>query len=326
MRQTCRSIEEGKRNYRFWLIIPTVTNWLPSRSATLKVPECLRELKRLNDNPLLLLVVPNLSVTGKREVLSQRVSVEAVIRHDSPEVRMPSEEHTKQVIDLTLEPHGTVIQASNARDGRGFIRVRLNPYSRVVAYAEQVVDNLKAVLTGGEVDSRDVGDLLVLGGGVVAEESKNGDDSRRGDVDNQFVLPDRELLNVLGQAGHEVLAVLVEGFALLEVLVGGIDHGSVERLHCYTVVSISVLSSPCGHQLTALTRSLGLARVGNLVHGLRFLESTPARKWPHTDHGSRWSSQGAAGSQAHDRPRRRHGNCASIGYEYRLLADELRLL
>ena len=145
---------------------------------------------------------------------------------------MPSEEHAKQIINLTLEPDSAIIQASNARNRRCLIRVRLDPYSRVVAHTEQVVDNLEAVLAGGEIDGRDIRDLLVLGCGVIAEESEDGDDARRGDVDDQFVLPDRELLDVLWQTGHQVLAVLVEGVALFEVLVGGIDDGSAERLHC----------------------------------------------------------------------------------------------
>ena len=49
-----------------------------------------------------------------------------------------------------------------------------------------------------------------------------------GNVDGEFVLPDGELLDVFGEAGHEVLAIGVQagGFGL--VFIGGIDDGGVE--------------------------------------------------------------------------------------------------
>lgn len=70
---------------------------------------------------------------------------------------------------------------------------------------------LKPVGLGGEVDGGDVDDLPVLALGVVAQEGEDGEDGLGGDVDGELVLVDGELLDVFGEGGEDVLAVLVEG-------------------------------------------------------------------------------------------------------------------
>lgn len=58
--------------------------------------------------------------------------------------------------------------------------------------AEQVVHDLEALVLGRIVDGSDVRDLGVFRCAVVFEEGEDGYDTRRRDVDGQFVFPDRE--------------------------------------------------------------------------------------------------------------------------------------
>lgn len=170
----------------------TSTRIVFNEPSTLKVPECLSKLERLNDDSLLLLVVSNLGVTGKREVLSQRVTIETVIGHDSPQVGVTAEEDTKQIPDLTLVPVCTVVERSDRRDRGGLVGVRLDADARVVAHREHVVDDFESLAASGEVDCGDVAHLSEFGGCVVFEELEDGNDTLWGNVDGEFILPNGE--------------------------------------------------------------------------------------------------------------------------------------
>ena len=67
---------------------------------------------------------------------------------------------------------------------------------------------------------------------MIFEERKDGDDGRRGNADGELVFPDGELLDVFGQTGHEILAVLVKRHSFPRVFVGVIDDGSGEFARC----------------------------------------------------------------------------------------------
>jgi hypothetical protein len=123
------------------------------------------------------------------------VSIETVVRHDPPQIRVSDEENTEQVVDLALVPVGTIVEIAQTGHRGRLVRVRLDPQARVVADAEHVVDDLEALVLGGVVDSGDVGNLGVFGRGVVLEEGKGGDNARRRDVDGQLVLPYGEPAN-----------------------------------------------------------------------------------------------------------------------------------
>ena len=127
--------------------------------------------------------------------------IEAIIRHDPPQVRMAHEQHPKEIIHLPFVPIRTIVEPGNAGDGRGFIRVGLDPNARVVADGEKVVDHLEAVTAGRVVHCCYIADLRVLCRRVVLEEGKDGQDGRGRDVDCQLVFPDAELLDVLWQGG-----------------------------------------------------------------------------------------------------------------------------
>lgn len=161
----------------------TRANLFPRRTATLKVPEGLCELERLDNNALLLFVVSELGVSSQGEVLPQWVAVEAVVGHDTSEIGVADEEDTEHVVDLTLVPVGAVVEACDGGYGRCLVGVGLHANARVVADGEQVVDNLETLVAGRVVDGSDVADLSEFGGGVVFEEREDGKDTVGRDVD-----------------------------------------------------------------------------------------------------------------------------------------------
>jgi hypothetical protein len=176
--------------YALGLSVVTRTNLLPSRATTFKVTEGLSQLERLNNNTLLLLVVTNLGVTSKREVLAERVAVETVVGHDATKIGVPNEENTEQVVDFTLVPVGTIVETAKRRDGCGLVGVGLDTDTGVVADGKHVVDNLEALVAGRVIDSGDVADLSELCGGVVLEEVEDGEDGGGGNVNDELILPD----------------------------------------------------------------------------------------------------------------------------------------
>lgn len=66
--------------------------------------------------------------------------------------------------------------------------------------AEHVVDDLEALVSGRVVYGSNVGYHGKLGGGVVLEELKDGQDARGRDVDRELVFPDTELLDEFRKA------------------------------------------------------------------------------------------------------------------------------
>lgn len=140
---------------------------------------------------------------------------------------MALKEDTVHIPDLTFVPVGAVEQTNDRGNGGDLVGVGLDTDARLMGVGEEVVDDLergqhtrfaacaktrlKPVGLGGEVDGGDVDDLPVLALGVVAEKGEDGEDGLGGDVDGELVLVDGELLDVFGEGGEEVLAVLVEG-------------------------------------------------------------------------------------------------------------------
>lgn len=171
-------------------------NLLPGCRTSLEVPECLRQFQWLNHNALLLLVVSNLGVSRKWEVLSQRVSIKAIVRHDSSQVWVIDEEDTKQIIDLALVPVGTIVEGGNRGDRRGLVGVCLDPDAGIVSDGQEIINDFEASIAGWVVDGGDVADLGELGGGVVLEKGEGGDDTGGRDVDDELVLPYRESVTV----------------------------------------------------------------------------------------------------------------------------------
>lgn len=95
------------------------------------------------------------------------MALETVVGHDAAQIGVAHKEDTHQVVDLALVPIGALVQADYRGYGRGFVGVGLDADAGVVAHAEEVIDDLEALVASGEVDGCDVADLGELGGGVV---------------------------------------------------------------------------------------------------------------------------------------------------------------
>lgn len=80
---------------------------------------------------------------------------------------MAGKEDTKEIVDLTLVPVGSVVQAGDAGDGGGLIGVRLDSDAGVMADGEQVVDDFKALVSGWVIGGSDGAELRELGSSVV---------------------------------------------------------------------------------------------------------------------------------------------------------------
>eukprot|EP00968_Pinguiococcus_pyrenoidosus_P004545 scaffold301_cov243-Pinguiococcus_pyrenoidosus.AAC.50 len=96
------------------------------RGGEVELAELLRELERLVDHSLLLVVVAHFRVPAEREILSQRVPLEPVVGQDAPKVRVVQEEDAEHVVDFALPPVGIVVHAASAVNRRHFVRVRLD--------------------------------------------------------------------------------------------------------------------------------------------------------------------------------------------------------
>ena len=65
-----------------------------------------RQLHRLVDDALLLVVVAQLDIAGQRKILAQRMPLEAVIGEDAAQIGMIGEKDAEEIPGLALEPAG----------------------------------------------------------------------------------------------------------------------------------------------------------------------------------------------------------------------------
>lgn len=198
----------------------------------------MRQLERLHHNPFLLLIVSDLRVSRQRKVLAQRVAVEAIIGQNTPQIRVVDKEDAEQIVHFALVPVGAIVQARDRGHRSSLVGVRLDADARVVADREHVVNNLEALVASGVVDGGDVGNAGELGGRMVLKKAEGGYDAGGRNIDGEFVLPHRELLNILGQTRHEVLAIGVQAVGL------GLVFVCIPRLSCYRFTNASSHSTP----------------------------------------------------------------------------------
>ncbi len=64
-----------------------------------------------------------LGVTGEREVLSLRVTLEAVVSKKATEIRMVSKEDTIHIPNLAFVPIGSLVKVTQGTDGGELISV-----------------------------------------------------------------------------------------------------------------------------------------------------------------------------------------------------------
>ena len=99
----------------------------------IELPEFLIEPHGLVDDALLLVVPADLDEARHREILAQRMPLEAVIGEESPQIGMAREEYAEQVIGLTLEPVGARKDFCDRRHEIALAGLRLHAHAVVVA-------------------------------------------------------------------------------------------------------------------------------------------------------------------------------------------------
>ena len=123
-----------------------VVGALPGREEV-ELPEFLSEPDRLVDDALLLVVVANLDEAGQREILAQRVPLEAVVGEDAAQVRVAGEQDAVEVVGLALEPVGAGKNIDERRAPASSSSVcDLHADAPVVLGRQQVVDDVEALL------------------------------------------------------------------------------------------------------------------------------------------------------------------------------------
>src|SRR5215469_676492 len=103
---------------------------LPRRQE-IEIPKLLRELYRVVDDALLLVVPAHLDEAGERKILAERMPLEAVVGEQAAQVRMTGEHHAVKIVDFALEPVGSGKHIDQGRDGRRFIDLDLHADSLI---------------------------------------------------------------------------------------------------------------------------------------------------------------------------------------------------
>lgn len=126
------------------------------------------------------------------------------------QVWMTRKEDAKHVPYLPLIPVGATKDRDDARDGVRFPSVRFYPDSAGVFDAEQVVYDLETLLSLGEIYGSDINNTLELTLRMVSQKGENRHYCRGCDVEDEFILEDRKLLNELWKTLGQIRAVGVQ--------------------------------------------------------------------------------------------------------------------
>ena len=113
-------------------------------------------LHRLVDDAPLLVVVADLDEAGQREVLAQRMAVEAVVGEDAAKVGIAGEQDAVEIVGFALEP--VAAGKTSLMDGTG-VSSSVATLMRMRAFlrrAEEVIDDVEARLAARPVDAADV--------------------------------------------------------------------------------------------------------------------------------------------------------------------------
>lgn len=126
---------------------------------------------------------------------------------------MSLEEDSEQVPSFSFIPVCTPEDGNSTGDRIRFSCIGLDPNSATLGNTEQVVHNLESLVPVGVICTTDVHAAFKLTLRVVSQERKHRNDTRRGDVESEFVLENGELLDEFGQTLHEISAIGMQGFS-----------------------------------------------------------------------------------------------------------------
>jgi len=123
---------------------------------------------------------------------------------------MSLEEDTEQVPSFSFIPVCTPEDGSSTGDRVCFSGIGLDPDSTTLRNAEQVINNFESLVPVGVICTADVHAAFKLTLRVISQECEHRDDTRRRDVESEFVLENGELLDEFRQTLHEICSICMQ--------------------------------------------------------------------------------------------------------------------
>src|SRR5229473_200952 len=161
-----------------------VTGTLPGREK-IEGAEFLRELHRLIDDALLLVVIADLDKSGERKILAQRIAFEAV---------------------------GAGKDFDDRRHRGALVHFNLDPDALVLLGREEMIDHVEAALTPRPIDRGDIDNAPELTAFIVAQKGHDLDDVARQGRDGKLTVGHTMVQHRARQRAGDGLAKLVENF------------------------------------------------------------------------------------------------------------------
>ncbi len=103
------------------------------------------------------------------------MALESIVGEDPPQVGMIGKPYAVEVVGLALEPAGRAIDWRSRRHGHRFVGRDFYSNPLVVLQAEQIVDDVEALLALWPIDATDVDELLEQALWVVTQEREQTD-------------------------------------------------------------------------------------------------------------------------------------------------------
>ena len=115
-------------------------------------------------------------------------------------------------------PVGPSKNRDGTRDGVCLSSIRFDTDPSRLGKAKEVIHNLEPSVTLRVVSTTDINTAFKLASRVVPQKGENGDDRARRNIEREFILVHRKLLNKLGETLHKVGSVYVEGLGGFSML------------------------------------------------------------------------------------------------------------
>jgi len=115
------------------------------RGREIEIAEFLLQLDGFVDNALGGIVVTHLDITGRREVLAQRMAFETIVRQQTAQVGMAGEWNAVHVPGFALEPLGTHVDRRRRRNGYAIGNSELDADAQVLLRRQEMVDDIETL-------------------------------------------------------------------------------------------------------------------------------------------------------------------------------------
>ena len=139
----------------------------------------MRQLHRLIDHALFVFVVAQLNIPRQREILAQRVTIEAVIGEDTAQIRVTFEHDAVHIPHFALAPACCGEHRHGAGHDHPLAHRHFYTDTAVFAHRQQMVDHLEPLGAAGIIHCRDVNQLREAAMLIIAQERQQLGHMRR---------------------------------------------------------------------------------------------------------------------------------------------------